>query len=77
MAKARCRSRFVGELTRTALENAIWEANLGYEDEEIAGMYYVEQLPMVEIAEEMGMDRKTVSARLRRIEARLRRMLGQ
>ena len=50
---------------------------MGAEDEEIAVMYYIEQLPMVEIAEEMGMDRKTVSARLRRIEARLRRMLGQ
>lgn len=77
MSRARCKSSFTGELTRTALENAIWEANLGAEDEDIAEMYYIEQMPMVEIAEEMAMDRKTVSARLRRIEARLRRMLGQ
>lgn len=77
MSRARCKSSFTGELTRTALENAIWEANLGAEDEDIANMYYIEKLPMVEIAEEMGLDRKTVSARLRRIEARMRRVLGQ
>lgn len=73
MARARNKNSFAGEMTRTEVENAIWEANLGAEDEDIAEMYYIDQLPMIEIAAEMELDRKTVGARLQRIENKILR----
>lgn len=73
MARARNKNSFAGEMTRSEVENAIWEANLGQEDEEIAAMYYIDQIPMIEIAAEMEMDRKTVGARLRKIENKIMR----
>ena len=42
------------------------------EDTRIARMYYIERLPQIEIAEEMEMDRKTISERLRWINRRMK-----
>ena len=63
-------------LTRTEMERAIYEANLGTEDEKIARMYFVEKLPQIEIGMELMLDRKTVGARLKKIEERIQRVLG-
>lgn len=72
MAKARPAEGALGSMTRSVAENVIYEANLGAEDTKIARMYYIERLPQIEIAEEMRMDRKTISERLRWINARMK-----
>lgn len=72
MAKARPAEGALGSMTRTVAERVIYEANLGAEDTKIARMYYIERLPQIEIAEEMQMDRKTISERLRWINARMK-----
>ena len=64
MAKARPAEGELGSMTRSVAERVIYEANLGAEDTKIARMYYIERLPQIEIAEEMEMDRKTISERL-------------
>ena len=73
MAKARPAEGELGSMTRSVAERVIYEANLGAEDTKIARMYYIERLPQIEIAEEMQMDRKTNSERLRRINRRMKR----
>ena len=72
MAKARPAEGELGSMTRSVAERVIYEANLGAEDTKIARMYYIERLPQIEIAEEMQMDRKTISERLRWINARMK-----
>lgn len=72
MAKARPAEGTLGSMTRTVAERVIYEANLGAEDTKIARMYYIERLPQIEIAEEMQMDRKTISERLRWINRRMK-----
>ena len=72
MAKARPAVGELGSMTRSVAERVIYEANLGAEDTKIARMYYIERLPQIEIAEEMQMDRKTISERLRWINARMK-----
>ena len=72
MAKARPAEETLGSMTRTVAERVIYEANLGAEDTKIARMYYIERMPQIEIAEEMRMDRKTISERLRWINARMK-----
>lgn len=72
MAKARPAEGTLGSMTRTVAERVIYEANLGAEDTKIARMYYIERLPQIEIAEEMRMDRKTISERLRWINERMK-----
>lgn len=72
MAKARPAEGALGSMTRTVAERVIYEANLGAEDTKIAQMYYIERMPQIEIAEEMQMDRKTISERLRWINARMK-----
>ena len=59
-------------MTRSVAERVIYEANLGAEDTKIARMYYIDRLPQIEIAAEMQMDRKTISERLRWINARMK-----
>ena len=59
-------------MTRSVAERVIYEANLGAEDTKIARMYYIERLPQIEIAEEMEMDRKTISERLRWINRQMK-----
>ena len=72
MARARPAEGELGSMTRTVAERVIYEANLGAEDTKIARMYYIERLPQIEIAEEMQMDRKTISERLRWINGRMK-----
>lgn len=76
MSKARPKQKEMDRLTRTEMERAIYEANLGTEDEKIARMYFVEKLPQIEIGMELMLDRKTVGARLKKIEERIQRVLG-
>lgn len=76
MSKARPKQKEMDRLTRTEMEKAIYEANLGTEDEKIARMYFVEKLPQIEIGMELMLDRKTVGARLKKIEERIQRVLG-
>ena len=72
MARARPAEGELGSMTRTVAERVIYEANLGAEDTKIARMYYIERMPQIEIAEEMQMDRKTISERLRWINERMK-----
>ena len=72
MAKARPAEGELGSMTRSVAERVIYEANLGAEDTRIARMYYIERLPQIDIAAEMQMDRKTISERLRWINARMK-----
>lgn len=72
MAKARPAEGELGSMTRSVAERVIYEANLGAEDTKIARMYYIERLPQIEIADEMQMDRKTISERLRWINGRMK-----
>ena len=72
MAKARPAEGELGSMRRSVAERVIYEANLGAEDTKIARMYYIERLPQIEIAEEMQMDRKTISERLRWINRQMK-----
>ena len=72
MARARPAEGELGSMTSSVAERVIYEANLGAEDTKIARMYYIERLPQIEIAEEMQMDRKTISERLRWINRRMK-----
>ena len=66
----RARVRFpveLGELLKRELETAIDQANLGEEDTLIARRYLIDQIPQIDIAVEIGMERSTISRRLPRI----------
>lgn len=58
-------------LLRSTLEKIIQEANLGREDTIIATRYIIEQVPQIDIAVELGVERSTISQRLKRIIPRL------
>lgn len=73
MAKARPRENVLDCFTRSEAEKIIYEANLGKENTKIAQLYYIEQMPQIEIAEELLMDRKTVGERIRIISAKIGR----
>lgn len=51
-------------LPREQWEKLIYSANLGHEGSRIADLYFIQQIPQIDIAEEIGLDRKTVSKRL-------------
>lgn len=72
MARARPAEGELGNMRRSVADRVIYEANLGVEGTKIARMYYIERLPQIEIAEEMQMDRKTISERLRWINGRMK-----
>ena len=59
------------ELLKRELETAIDQANLGEEDTLIARRYLIDQVPQIDIATEIGMERSTVSRRLPRILGRV------
>ena len=61
----------LGELLKRDLETAIDQANLGEEDTLIARRYLIDQIPQIDIATEIGMERSTVSRRLPRILGRV------
>ena len=49
---------------RGLCEKLIYSGNLGREGSRIADLYFIQQIPQIDIAEEIGLDRKTVSKRL-------------
>ncbi len=51
-------------LLRSEMETAIKEANLGKLGTRIASQYLIEQVPQIDIALEMGIDRSTISRTL-------------
>lgn len=69
-ARVRLPVELVGLLKRD-LETAIDQANLGEEDTLIARRYLIDQVPQIDIATEIGMERSTVSRRLPRILGRV------
>lgn len=54
-------------LLRSEMEEVIRQANLGIEDTEIARRYLIDQVPQIDIAFEIGLERSTVSKRIPRI----------
>lgn len=60
-------------LLRSDLERAIYEANLGTDDTQIATRYLIKQVPQIEIAAEMGCDRSTISKRMPMILSKVQR----
>lgn len=73
MPKARVKlpEELVG-LLRSDLERVIREANLGREDTAIAIKYLIRQIPQVDIAADLEIERSTISRRLQKIMQRLR-----
>lgn len=64
-------SATLSPLLRSELEQAIFEAALHQEDDLIARRYLVEKNAQIDIAAELGLERKTVSRRLPAIIARV------
>ena len=60
-------------LLRSEVEMAIEQANLGNFETAVAKKYYIEQLPHVEIAEELGYDRTVITKRMPRIYKKVER----
>ena len=54
----------LGQLLRSQMETAIYEANLGNSDSLIARKYFIEKIPQIDIAIELDMERSTVTRRL-------------
>lgn len=69
-ARVRLPVELVGLLKRD-LETAIDQANLGEKDTLIARRYLIDQVPQIDIAVEIGMERSTISRRLPRILGRV------
>lgn len=71
--QARCKMPpELGGLMRKDMENVIYQANLGREDEQIAKLYFVDKLPQVDVATELYLGRATVQRRLPGIVRRMR-----
>lgn len=58
-------------LLRVEMEQAIEQANLGTFDTFVAKKYLIEQVPQIDIAEELGYDRTVVSRRVKQILPRV------
>lgn len=78
MSKARIRgSNQIENMSRSVLELAIYEANLGEENTYIAKRYFIDQIAQIDIAFEMSnrsgleFSRSTVSRRLDEIRRKL------
>ena len=61
----------LGQLLRSEMERAIFEANLGDSDSLIAKRYLIERVPQMDIAVEMDVERSTISRRLVHIMERV------
>lgn len=63
------------------MEHAILEANLGKIDTEIARLYLIDKIPMIDIATELDITRSTVSRRMKgiieRVNAAAKRIADQ
>ena len=72
MTASRCKLPHSLELLlRVELEQAIEQANLGTFDTFVAKKYLIEQVPQIDIAEELGYDRTVVTRRVKRIVPRV------
>ena len=58
-------------LLRVEMEQAIEQANLGTFDTFVAKKYLIEQVPQIDIAEELGYARTVVTRRLKQIVPRV------
>lgn len=58
-------------LLRVEMEEAIEQANLGTFDTFVAKKYLIEQVPQIDIAEEIGYDRSVVTRRVKNILPRV------
>lgn len=58
-------------LLRVEMEQAIEQANLGTFDTFVAKKYLIEQVPQIDIAEELGYDRTVITRRLKQIVPRV------
>lgn len=73
MPKARCRDKQLAGLMKDEAERLIEQSNLGREDAQIARLYLIDQIPQVDIAEEMGFaERSSISKRWQQIRKRMR-----
>lgn len=67
-------------LLRDEMERAIEQANLGNFDTLVAKKYLIEQVPQIEIGDELGYDRSVITRRVKRItrkvEQTARRLFG-
>ena len=60
-------------LLRSEMEEAIEQANLGTFDTFVAKKYLIDQVPQIDIAEELGYGRTTITERMPRIYERVER----
>ena len=58
-------------LLTSELKRAIREANLGRENSQIARRYFIDRAAMIDIGEEIGLDRSAISRRLKDIAPRI------
>lgn len=67
-------------LLRVEMEQAIEQANLGTFDTFVAKKYLIEQVPQIDIAEELGYDRTVITRRVKhiiqRVEWAAKRLFG-
>ncbi len=72
MTASRCKLPHSLELLlRVEMEQAIEQANLGTFDTFVAKKYLIEQVPQMDIAEDLGYDRTVITRRLKRIVERV------
>ena len=81
MTASRCKLPHSLELLlRVEMEQAIEQANLGTYDTFVAKKYLIEQVPQIDIAEELGYDRTVVTRRVKnilpRVEYAAQRLFG-
>lgn len=81
MTASRCKLPHSLELLlRVEMEQAIEQANLGTFDTFVAKKYLIEQVPQIDIAEELGYDRTVVTRRVKnilpRVEYAAQRLFG-
>jgi len=77
MSLAKPRFGALEALSRSQIEVILYEANLGLEDTKLARRYFIDRVPQIDVAMEMDIDRKTVGARLRKIERRIAQELDR
>ncbi len=64
-------------LLASQMQIAINEANLGLADRRMVERYYIDRLPQIDIACEMGLSRKTVNRRLQQAAPKIGRAAAQ
>ena len=80
MEYSRARGKLPPELDgllASQVRKAIDEANLGLADKRMVERYYIDRLPQIDIACEMGLSRKTVNRRLHESAPKIGRAAAQ